>query len=235
MTAKKNSYNGTTVTLTDPLPTDATPPKAVNANQNPFPVSGTNGAPNAVDGSLTDETTNNIYFPVSGGALGAGGAWTLNFDCGNALNGDDILYVYAYDTVTGDPAQATYTQQAFFEESKPAKSKASSRAARQIAPPKVEVLECFAAKGVQEQDIPERLQDIPVKVTHAEYKRGLVLLILRKNGPAPATIVKVHRLEPSPQTTCTFRGVKMDKWDLVCVNAIVEGGHAGKPVVLKKP
>lgn len=234
MKAKKKSFNGSTVSISSPVPTDATPPTTVNANLDPFAVSGINTAPNAVDGSLTDDDTGGVYFPDSGGTLGQDGAWTLNFDSQSSINDGDTLYVYVYDTVTGDPAPATYTQGAFFGKSKLTKSKASSKAARRIAPPKVEVMEWFSVKGVQEEDIPERFQDIPVKVTHARGATGFVLLLLRKNGATPATIVKMHRLEPSRQTTCTFRGIKMDKWDLICVNAII-GGHAGKPVVLKKP
>jgi hypothetical protein len=210
-----------TISITSPPPPP--PPPAltdVDANKNPFAVSGTNTASNSVDGTLTDESSSNIYHPVSGGTLGPGGAWTLNFDTGNSIELRDTLCVHVYDIHTFISANVTYLQGSFSPEDMKSKGLVAAASATVTVP---------ASIGT------EGVWDIPVSVTTPSKTKGFVFLTLRtKGGPGTSSkIVLSSRLSPSGTTNYIFPAIDMSYWDFVFVNALVVGGDVSEPVILK--
>ncbi|HEY7424930.1 MAG TPA: hypothetical protein VH682_11930 [Gemmataceae bacterium] len=227
---KRFKYGGSSVQITVPTTSPTwTGPVGVN-----FQIQGTDANLNVVEGSMTD-LAGGAWGPFDNTPTGASSPykWTIPFN-NPKIDPNHTLFVYVFDTNTCQDASLTiYTTASASESSKVA-------TCHHTLPftPIIDVTERLYAKGVPEQDIPEREQDIPVKVTHPECTRGCILLILRKSGDSPASIIKTHRLEPSTQTTCTFRGIKMGDWDLIMVAAVAEGVPEGAPivpVVLKKP
>jgi hypothetical protein len=175
-------------------------------------VSDTNDCNNAVSGLFIPDNTDMDYLPsnTQETTMASPYQWTLTFDGVAGIPDGTALYVYAYDTVTGDTDQATYYQQA--------------GGAQPVQPTKARSATVQVPAGIPSTGV----QDIPVTVQHPKNTKGFVILILQKKG-VPRPSVQIGRLTSATETKKTFAKIKMDDWDHVWVNVVVKDERGYEP------